>query len=109
MPVEVVLVDSADLEQVISFQDGNVIAEHVVFAVPETGTGLLSVYVIRNESLQLGFAALDFQRPAQPRAKRATLNGVTLAGPRPPVAQKAIVEVVGHVGADVRGHSCDQI
>ena len=74
MPVEVVLISSAELEEVISFQHRNVVPEHVIFPVPETGPGLLRVHVVRTEILKLRLAALDFtSAPPKPRTQRAAL------------------------------------
>ena len=53
MPVEVVLIGTAKLKEVIAFQHGNIVAEHVIFSIPETGTGLLRVHVIGAEILSL--------------------------------------------------------
>ena len=109
MPVEVVLIGAAELEQVITFQHGNIIAEHMIFSIPKTGTGLLRVYVIGAEILSFGLASLDFEGSAQAGAQRAILNHVSLAVPGPPVSQKAIVNIVGGVVGNVGGQTGNQI
>jgi len=44
--VPVVLVLAAELDQMVTFQLGQVIGEEVVFAVPDTGADILSIDVV---------------------------------------------------------------
>src|SRR5947209_11845790 len=90
MLVEVVLVDSAELEEVIALQPADVVAEVVVESVPIARTGLLRVDVIGDERLQFAFAE-RFERAAE----SCGLRDVAGTWPRPPVTGEAVVEVVG--------------
>jgi hypothetical protein len=67
MVVPVVLIGAAKLEQVVAFQCGNIIAQHLVVPVPETVAGLLRVYVVRSQVLgcSIGLAAENLERPAE--------------------------------------------
>ncbi len=65
MPVPIVLISTAQLEQVVAFQHGKIVAQHLIVPVPETGADLLVVRVERTEILSLRLATHDFDRAAQ--------------------------------------------
>jgi hypothetical protein len=55
MPIEIVLIGATKLKEMISLQQRKIVAQVVVLAVPESGTGLLSVYVIGRKDLGFVF------------------------------------------------------
>ncbi len=99
VPVEVVLILAAELEQVIAFQPGDVVTEHLVMAVPEAGTALLRVDVVGTKVLGVALTRKYFQRSTQ----TLYLRRVSGSGPLPPVAQEAVVEIVCNIRRDVGG------
>ena len=56
MPVEVVLIRATELEQVVALQHAHIIAEHVVFSIPEAGTRLLRIHVVGSQNVVPAFA-----------------------------------------------------
>src|SRR5260370_1572774 len=70
--------------------------------IPETGTRILRVYVIGHKALFLPSVQLlthHFKRTAQPGQWRSISRPFIC----PPVAQVAVVEIIGEVRADVGG------
>src|SRR5271155_224396 len=102
MPVEVVLISTTELQQVVASQVGNIVANHLIVPIPETGAGLLSVHVIRAEILTGVLAAEEFECSVQ-RTQRGSLRNVSRPGPLPPVAQETVVDVIGGIGGNVGG------
>ena len=92
--VEVVLVLAAELDKVIALQLGQVIAEEVILAVPDTGADVLCIDVVRREN-DRGALAERFNRASS----ACNLSRSVSALPLPEVAQVAVVEVVGEGGS----------
>ncbi len=103
MLVPVVLIGTAKLQQVVTFQVGNVVAHHLVVPIPITGAGILGVYVVRTEIASLAqlLAAHNLERSAQ----ASHLRRIPLADPLPEVTQETVVEVIGGVRGDVGGQA----
>ena len=53
MVVEIVLIGTAKLEQVVAFQHGKVVAEHLIVPIPEAAADIDIVRVKRGEVLGL--------------------------------------------------------
>ena len=61
--IVIALILSADGDQVVALQDGNIVSEGGVMAIPEALAGVLRIHVVRNQSV--GRFAADFKRSAQ--------------------------------------------
>ena len=99
MPVEVVLIGAAELEEVVAFQRTHVVAKHVVLTIPKPRTRLLRVHVVGSQYLVTRLAQ-RFQRSVDLSGE---LDGVSRSAPGPPIAQEVIVKLVSCVGADICG------
>src|ERR1700683_1453791 len=101
MKVEIVLIRTTELEQVVALQQRKIVAEHLIVSIPETATDLLIVRVERGEILGLRLASHNLQRASESGEMRRSCA----ARPGPPVPQKAVMEVVGRIVGDVAGQS----
>src|SRR5205814_10627206 len=88
MPVEIMLVLPTGIEQVIAAQPGNVVANHVILAVPETCPRRLSINIVGREN-----ACSRLAKRLQSTAQLGKLRYIFLGTPGPPVAQKTVVEI----------------
>ena len=103
MEVEVVLVLAAKRDQVVAFHQCQVITIELILSVPEAGADVLCVYVERCKR------AARFTEWLQSSSQSRDLRWGILVGPRPVVAQIAVVEVVGEARGDIRRETCDVI
>ena len=104
--VPVVLILASELHQVAALQHGNVVAEEMIFPIPEARACLLGVHVIWRECLEVPCRLTKgLERAGRGREARKRLRRVPTRRPLPPVAEKAVTEVVCNVGADAGGHS----
>src|SRR5208282_3646599 len=99
MVVPVVLVRTAKLKQVVAFQHGNIIANHLIVPIPDAIAGLLRVYVVRSKVLTgaVNLAAEKLQRSAQ----SGRLRRISRARVRPIITQETVVNVVRRIRGDV--------
>src|SRR5579862_6146877 len=74
-------------------------------SIPETRANLLVVRVEGRQILSLGLAGHDLKRATQAR----DLGRSPGARPCPPVAQIAVMNIIGSVGGDIRGQTSDQV
>ena len=100
MPVEVVLIATAKLEQVVPFQHADIVTKHLVMAIPKACPRLLRIHVVGAQVLEFRLTQW-FKRSSQP----GKLYRISRPVPGPPIAQVAVVEGIGGVGADVGGQS----
>src|ERR1019366_5960687 len=105
MVVPIVLIRTAKLEQMVALQHGEVVTKHLIVPIPETPADLLIVNVERAEILGCRLAAIQFQRAAEP----SDLWRGSVSRPGPPVAQEAVVKVVGRVVGDVGGQTRNKV
>ena len=66
MVIPIVLIGAAKLEQVVAFQHGNVVTNHVVVSIPEAAANVLVVDVERAKNLGLRLAASNSSAPPSP-------------------------------------------
>ena len=83
-----------------TFYPGNVVPDHMVHTIPETGAHVLRVKVKGRENVGRTFP-FRFERSAQSRH----LWWIRKGSARPPVAQKAVVEIVSQVRGDTGIHA----
>src|SRR6266478_5240129 len=100
------LVGSAELEEVRSFDPGKVVADQVLLAIPEPGADTLCIQVVGGQQTARGLT-LGLQRPAQTGQLRLlghsrpswSLPSRKIACPV--IAQITVVEVVGQITGNI--------
>ena len=102
--VPIPLICSSKLKEMLALGPGNIIADHMVLAVPESCTYILGIQIDWREYVGGRFAK-GFQGPSQ-SGDLWSLTGGT-AGPE--ITQKTVVQVVGQRGGNVGGHTGSEI
>ena len=91
--VEVMLKLPSKLDEVIALQLGKIVTEEIILAVPDPGTNLLSVDVIRRNRIRLSRSCALAKRLDRTRRTR-NLRRSACALPLPVIASKAVVKIV---------------
>ena len=95
MEVEVVLELAAKLQNVISPHVSQVVTNHLVLPIPNTLASALVVNVIRDKR---GMRTCGLAQRFNGRAQSRYLHRIARRSPLPPVAQKAVPEIISDVG-----------
>ncbi len=102
MNVAVLLIGTANLDQVVALDDGHIIFDQAVLAVPKTGTGALRVDVVRDQRVGAGGLTADFDRAGEAGQLRHIAAGEE---PLPVIARIVPAEIVGDRGRDGAGQA----
>ena len=101
MPIEVPLIEATELEQMVAFQQIQIVAEHVILAVPKARADVLRVHVVGNQGVTTASSRGDFSANFYCATEAGNwLRRSSCIAPLPPVIGIAVMEVVGQIVAN---------